>query len=69
MSVGTRTQGRNLSRYRAVWHDDFKLLIAPALYSQASGITVDVSDFLFWRSLTAAAEPLGDHFHSPACRH
>jgi len=69
VSVGTYLKGRNLSRYRTVLQDEYKLLIAPALYSQASSITVDVTDFLFWRSLTAAAEPLGDHFHSPACRH
>ncbi|HEU0073772.1 MAG TPA: hypothetical protein VFS30_07150 [Dehalococcoidia bacterium] len=69
MSVGTHLKGRNLSRYRSILQDEFKLLIAPALYSQASSITVDVADFLFWRSLTAAAEPLSDHFHSPACRH
>lgn len=69
MSVGTRLEGRNLSRYRTVVQDEFKLLIAPALYSQAGRISVDVSDFLFWRSLRADAEPLSDHFHSPACRH
>ena len=69
MSVGTYLSGRNLSRYRTVLQDEFKLLIAPALYSQASSITLDVSDFLSWRSLTADAEPLGEHFHSPACRH
>lgn len=69
MSVDTYLKGKNLSRYRAVYHDDMKLLIAPTLYSQARSITLDVSDFLLWRSLKAEVEPVGDHFHSPGCRH
>ena len=69
MSVDTYLKGKNLARYRTVLYEDLKLLVAPALYGQARSIRLDVSDFILWRSLRAEVEPMGDHFHSPACRH
>jgi hypothetical protein len=69
VSVDTYLRGKSLSLYRKVVHDEFELLVAPALYSQSRSIKLDVRDFLFWRSLRAEAEPLDDHFHSPACDH
>ena len=69
MSVDTYLKGKNLQRYQTVIHQDVRLLVAPALYSQSRSIRLDVSDFILWRSLRADVEPIGDHFHSPACRH
>ena len=69
MSVDTYLKGKNVGRYRTVVQEDVKLLVAPALYSQARSIKLDVSDFLLWRSLKAEVEPMGDHFHTPGCRH
>ena len=69
MSVDTYLKGKNTSRYSTVWQDELKLLIAPTLLAQAKALKLDVSDFIFWRSLRVEAEPLHDHFHSPACRH
>ena len=69
MSVDTYLKGKNLQRYRTVLHEDLKLLIAPVLYDQARTIRLELSDFILWKSLRAEVEPIGDHFHSPACRH
>jgi hypothetical protein len=69
VSVDTYLKGKDLSRYRTVLNEDVRIVVAPLLHSQARTITLDVSDFLFWRSLKAEVEPIGDHFHSPSCRH
>ena len=69
MSVDTYLKGKNLQRYRTVLHEDVKVLVAPALYAQARSIRLELSDFILWRSLRAEVEPIGDHFHGPACRH
>jgi hypothetical protein len=69
VSVDTYLKGKNLQRYRTVLDEDVKVLVAPDLYAQARTIRLELSDFILWKSLRAEVEPIGDHFHSPACRH
>ena len=69
MSVDTYLKGKNLTKYRTILHQGMKLFIAPVLHSQTQNLKLDVSEFLIWRSIRAEVEPIGDHFHSPACRH
>lgn len=69
MSVDTYLKGKRTSGYVTLQEDDLKLLISQTLYREAESLTLDVSDFLLWRSFRVDAVPRGDHFHSPACRH
>jgi hypothetical protein len=69
VSVDTYLKRKNLTRYQRVQHGGVEILVAPILASQASRISLDVRRGWFTRSFELQVEPLGDHFHSPACSH
>ena len=61
MSVDTYLKGKNLTRYRAVDHEDVKVLVAPSLLQWAANVYLDAKQFLVWKSFSIAVE----HRHGP----
>jgi hypothetical protein len=68
VSVDTYLKGKNLRRYSVANQDDVKIYLSPALFRWARSVSVDVGQFLFWRSFQVQAEAR-PHRHGPTCAH
>ena len=61
MSVDTYLKGKNLAPYHTVEHGDVKILVAPKLIQWAAAVSLDVKQFLIFKSFQVGAE----HKHAP----
>ncbi len=61
MSVDTYLKGKNLAPYKAVEHGGVKILVAPKLIQWAAAVSLDVKQFLIFKSFRVGAE----HKHAP----
>ncbi len=69
MSVDTYLKRKNTSKYQTADHDGVRVMVSPLLARQARSITVELKRVWFWQAFSIGIEPVGEHFHGPACRH
>ena len=69
MSVDTYLKRKNTSKYGTLEHQGVRVLVSPLLAHSVRSVHIGMRRALLWKSFSIQVEPIGEHFHGPACRH
>ena len=65
MSVDTYLRKKSTANYQLVRYDGIEVLVSHSLARKVGSIHLDLSRFMFWKSLSVEAEAIGSHVHGP----